>query len=703
MKILEKIDLDLEESLIQLHFKDYQKPLLISFNTPSRMFYLSLIALIIIEMKNLVSTEYIYIRKFEKELKDLDDLLAGQYASSTIDGMWDKIRKAWRYKLPDLEAAECFSILNREKLPPFEKGSKYRYDCSDDECDIWASLFQYDKLNIYRLKFAIDSISLGLNDIQVTLGELKDHAAWEEFLKLKSSKTSKIDIVEKKIGKRPESIKSRRYLIPGITLLFLLLIAGVLIFNRFYRPMPSPSELEMSDKKSIAILPFVNVSGDPDIEYFCDGVTDEIISKLARLKDLRVISRTSAFALKESAFDIHTIGDKLSVNNILEGSVRVSGDKLRISTQLIKVADDSHLWAGTFDREKKDIFDLQDNLAQEIACTLKSRLGCEGGEILGRHSTKNLDAYNLYLKGQFYFYKGSFQKAMNQFQKAIDIDPDYAAAYAGLANTFQILAFYHFSKQGTPYYQKANSAALKALELDKRLPEAYLVLAKLKMHYEWDWQGAEKAILRAIDLNPGAVDSHSFYGHLLRVMGRLDEAIEEGEIAIKLDPLSILANNRYGLSLMVDHQFESAILQLEATLKMYPDDVATLLYLGEAYLLQNRSEKGMALIEKAYLLFKDRSHLIQGIFGQTHGNYGNPENARNILNEAFEKRKASYYSSFAIALIYQGLGQIDETFEWLEKAYEERDPGLVYIKGYPQLWDLHDDPRFQALLKKMGL
>jgi len=177
MKILDKIDLDLEESLIRLYFKDNQKPLLISFNTPSRMFYLSLIALIFIEMKNLVSTEYIYIRKFEKELKDLDDLLAGQHVSNTIDGMWDKIRKAWRYKLPDLETAECFSILNREKLPPFEKGSKYRYNCSDDECDIWANLFQYDKLNIYRLKFAIDSFSLGLNDIQVTLGELKDHAA----------------------------------------------------------------------------------------------------------------------------------------------------------------------------------------------------------------------------------------------------------------------------------------------------------------------------------------------------------------------------------------------------------------------------------------------------------------------------------------------------------------------------------------------
>jgi TolB-like protein/Tfp pilus assembly protein PilF len=666
MKILEKIDLDLEESLIRLHFKDYQKPLLISFNTPSRMFYLSLIALIIIEMKNLGSTEYIYIRKFEKKLKDLDDLLAGQHASSTIDGMWNKIRKAWRYKLPDFETAECFSILNREKLPPFEKGGKYRYDCSDDECDIWASLFQYDKLNIYRLKFAIDSVSLGLNDIQVTLGELKDLAAWEEFLKLKSTKTSKIDIVEKKIGKRPESIKSLSYLIPGITLLSILLVAGVLIYNRFYQPMQRPSELEKPDKQSIAILPFVNVSGDPDIEYFCDGVTDEIISKLVRLKDLRVISRTSAFALKESALDIRTIGDKLSVDNILEGSVRVSGDKLRISTQLIKVADDSHLWAATYDREKKGIFDLQNNLAQEIACTLKSRLGCEGGEILGRYSTENLDAYNLYLKGRFYFYRDSFQEAIEQFQKAIDHDHDYAAAYAGLARTFNSLKFYYFSKPNTPYYQKAKSAALKALELDERLPEAYLALAILKMHYEWDWQGAEKAILRAIDLNPGAVDSHSFYGHLLRVMGRLDEAIAEGEIAIKLDPLSIMANNRYGLSLMVDRQYEAAVSHLEATLGMFPEDLATLQYLGDAYLLQNRYEEGIALFEKAFRLYKDRFQFIFGTAGHAHGKVGNHEKARNILNEALETRKTSNFSPFAIALIYRGLGNTDETFEWLK-------------------------------------
>jgi TolB-like protein len=701
MTILDKIDLDLEESLIRLHFKDNKTPLLISFNTPSRRFYLSLIALILIEMKNLGSTGYIYIRKFENTLKELDGLLAGQHASDTPEGMWEKIRKAWRYGLPDLETAEYFSILNREKLPPFEKGGKYRYNCSDEECDIWASLFQYDELNTWRLKFAINSVSLGLHDIRLTMGDLTDHTAWQEFIKQKRTAATGIERVAKEIQTRTGNRKWHGYLI-SLIILFSLLVVGIAIVKRVNQPVPSPSELEMSDKNSVAVLPFVNVSDDPDLEYFCDGVTDEIISKLAKLKDMRVISRTSAFALKESGLDIRTIAEKLGVDNVLEGSVRAADKELRITAQLVRASDDSHLWSETYDREMKDVFGLQENLAQEIACILKSRLGCNGDDIFGRHSTENLAAYNLYLKGRFYFFKNADQEAIEYFERAIEVSPDYAAAYAGLADAFQLVAFYN-SGLRTPYYQKAKSAALKALELDDRLHEAYVSLARYKMHFEWDWKGVEKAILQAIDLNPGAAEPHSFYGHYLRAMGRLDEAIAEGEISLKLDPLSIVANNRYGLSLLVDRQFEAAVKQLEATLKMYPEDLGTLLYLGEAYLLQNRSEDGMALMEKAYLLFKDMSELMYGIFGQSHGNIGNLEKARSILNEALEKRRASYFSPFAIALIYQGLGHIDKTFEWLEKAYEERDPAMIFITGYPQLWGLHADSRFQDLLKKMGL
>lgn len=706
MTILEKIELDLNESLILLYFKDKQVSLRLSFNTPSRKFYLSLIALILIETKNLKNTDFIYIRKYENELKLLDKYLAGHHKSNTVKGMWEKIRKAWRYGLPDLESTELFSILNREKLPPYEKGSKYRYNCSDNECDIWANLFQFDERNIWKLKFAFDSAGLDLGDVTLKFGDLRDKSAWDAFLKEIETSSNK-SLISRKDTESTKTITNAvhrhwRLIAASFVIAVFVIAGGVAILYRYTIPVTVQTNKVKEKKQSIAILPFVNISNDPDMDYFCDGITDEIISKLAKLKDLRVISRTSAFALKESELDIPAIAEKLSVQNILEGSVRVADNGLRVTAQLISATNDSHLWSETYDSEMKNVFELQESLASEIACSLKSRLGCEGGEIFLGHVTQNLDAYNLYLKGRFYFNKNAFQKAIEYFERAIEISPHYAAPYAGLADAFQLVAFYNLELNNV-YYQKAKSSVQKALELDEELPEAYVALARYEMHFEWDWKGVEKAILHAIDLNPGDAEPRSLYGHYLRVVGRLDEAIAQDKISLKLDPLSIVANNRYGLSLMIDRQLEPAILQLESTLQMHPDDLGAMLYLGEAYLLQNRIKEGIALIKKIYLKFKDRSHLIHGIFGQTQGNYGNSENAIKILNEVLEKRKDSYFSPFAIAVIYQGLGQIDKTFEWFQKAYDERDPAMIFLSGYPQLWDLHADPRFQALLKKIGI
>lgn len=701
MIMLKNIDLDLAVYSIQLNFKDNTKPLSISFDTPSRKFYFSIIVLVVNEMKNSQKHSFIHIRKHEKILRLLDRSLGGmQYRSKTGKAMWDKIRKAWRYSLPDLEAATHFKILNRYLIPPYGKGERHRYKCSENECDIWANLFQYDKNNTWRFKFDIESAFLGLEDIRLKFNDLRDNSAWQEFIKQKRSSATSIRDVIEKIKIKHKNRRWRIYAVPVI-IFFLLFVTGVSIFNRIYRPVISSDKIGVLDKPSIAILPFVNIDSDPDKEYLCDGITEEIINKVAKFRDLRVISRTSAFSLKNSGMDIRTIGEKLRVDNVLEGSIRTSNGKLRITAQLIKVADDSHLWSESYNHEMINVFGLQEKIAQEIACELKSKLGCKGDEVTGKPPTKDFEAYNHYLKGHFHLMGFSFGKSIEFFQKAIEIDSNFAAAYAGLARAYGRLAMYSF-EPGTPYYQKAMSAVLKALEIDDQLAEAYSSLGTLKTSFDWDWKGAEKANLRALDLNAGSAETHIIYEQYLRIVGRLDEANEEGKIALSLDPLSQYANRHYGLSLLINRRYDAAIKQLETTLDMFPDSSSSLLYLGDAYLAVGRDMEGIALMEEAYKRSKGKYPFINGIVGYAYGKVGKTETAKKLLSKALEKRKAAYFSSLAIAFIYQGLGNTDKTFEWLEKAYEEKEPLLSSIKNYPQLWTLHEDIRFKTLINKMG-
>ena len=268
-------------------------------------------------------------------------------------------------------------------------------------------------------------------------------------------------------------------------------------------------------------MPFVNVNNDPEHEYFCDGITEELINNLARVRDLHVISRTSAFYLKDKALDLRTIGEKLNVDHVLEGSVRVSGNKLRISAQLIKAADDSHLWAETYDREMKDIFMTQENLAQEIACSLKSRLGCNGDEVFSKRYTENVEAYRLYLKGRYFENKMSYKQAIEYFEQAITIDPNYALAYAGLSDSYTGLGDAGLSAiPPKEAFSKAKEAVDKALEIDDELAEAHASLAHLKMH-DFDWAGAEWEFKRAIELNPNYATTYHMCGFNYALMESL--------------------------------------------------------------------------------------------------------------------------------------------------------------------------------------
>ena len=706
MKRVKKIEIDLSTFKIVLQFQNAKDPLILHFDTPSRKFYFALIALIVHEMKQQDHPGFVYIRKHEKILKLMDDALAGLNASGTIDGMWEKIRKAWHYSLPNLEEASNFTIEGRDQVTPYEKGGKYLYECTEEECDIWASLFGIDEItNKWRLKFAVDEAWLDLSDVTIKYGDLKDDSAWNTFLRqLEEASTKNLPNTDSESEKPVVKAYPIRWqlLALAVVVLFVMLIGSAAILNRYLRPVPPPVELVAVAKPSIAILPFINVSDDPDKDYFCDGLTEELINSLASVRDLRVISRTSAFYFKDKGFDLRTIGEKLGVENILEGSVRVSGDQLRISAQLIKVADDSHLWADTYDQKMKDIFDTQEDLARNIACSLKSKLGCKQEEVIAKRYTENVDAYNFYLKGRFFSTKHLFKEAVAHFKQAISLDTKYALAYTGLADAYNNMAFF-YSESVNEYYLKSKEAALKAIDIDRDLPEAYASLGYLKCRYEWDWKGAEKDLKRAIELNPGSVLSHRYYSSYLRGVGRLDESLVELKKALELDPLSRGVNARIGLLLQCQRKVEEAIKHLKKTLEMYPNHPIVLVFLGSAYTDNGDYDNGVATLEKAVMRTKRKSPFALGILGYTYGITGKITAAQEILNEALLRSKKGHFSPHFIALIYTGIGDKDKAFEWLERAYKNRDPRIYPIKTIANLRSLHSDPRWSALMKKMGL
>ena len=415
MAKLEKIKLDLETYKILLKFHDNKESISIHFDTPSRRFYFALIALIVIAMKDLNKAGYIHIRKHENTLKLLDKSLAGKHVSKSAEDMWIKIRKAWRDRLPDLETAPLFKIIDRDLIAPYEKGGKYRYDCSDDECDIWANFFDYDKSNPWRFKFAIDSASLSLNDISVAIADLRGNAAWLEFLR-------RLSIQPKAVSREKKA--SPRWWKKLAFFLVTISIVGAATFTlwKFYVwHIPATKTLELPDKPSIAVLPFVNMSGDPEQEYFCEGLAEELINALVHVNALRVAARTSSFHFKDRRADLREIGEALDVETVLEGSVRKQGNQIRITAQLIQADNGYRLWSETYDRQLDNIFQIQEDIATAVVEALRITLLGEAPK------TRRTDpaAYQLFLEGQYLkrqISRDSLNRAVEVFKQAVEIE-----------------------------------------------------------------------------------------------------------------------------------------------------------------------------------------------------------------------------------------------------------------------------------------
>jgi serine/threonine-protein kinase len=460
--------------------------------------------------------------------------------------------------------------------------------------------------------------------------------------------------------------------------------------------------LPAESEASIAVLPFANLSGDKDNEYFSDGLAEEILNALTKLHGLKVAARTSAFAFKGRNEDIRLIGETLHVTHVLEGSVRKAGSRLRITAQLISIADGCHVWSERYDREMTDIFAIQDEISQAIVTVLKLKLAKPASRALGRRPVEP-EAYESYLKGRFFWNKrteSDLNRSIEYFLRAIELDPAYALAYAGLSDAYVLLGIFGVRAPGD-VYPKARAAAERALEIDETLAEPHAALGHVLTAYDWDFQGAETEYKRALDLNSSYPTAHQWYGHLLAVTGRYAEGIAEVTRARDLDPLSVPINAFVGLIYMKARKSREAVEAARKGVDLDPNNPFAHWILARALDAQNELSESVAESEKAARL-SGGGQASTAQLGCAYARIGDTAKAHKIIDQLAELSRTKYVSPYDIAIIYTGLGEKDLALEWLEKAYEERAVRLLELPD-PAFDTLRSDPRFQDLVKRIGL
>jgi TolB-like protein/Tfp pilus assembly protein PilF len=440
------------------------------------------------------------------------------------------------------------------------------------------------------------------------------------------------------------------------------------------------------------------MSNDPEQEYFSDGMSEEIIGALAKLEGLKVISRTSAFYFKGEHVDLRTVGEKLKVDNVLEGSVRKAGNKLRISAQLIKVDDDIHLWSETYDRELKDVFAIQDEISQAVVQNLKVTLLGEVRKPLVKDYTKNTKAYELFLKGRYFENKGplGLDKAIEYMKKTIKADPGYVPAYAYSA-AINIVIGFSLSLPPWEVKPKVNAFIRKAFEIDDNYGFTYVPQGLINL-LEYNWKGAEKSYRRAVELNPSQSDCHLGYSTYLAAVGRMDEAVAEIKHAVELDPLSSFHLFFLGRYLSFIGQFDQAVDKLEETLEINANHPWVLLGLALSY-------AGKGMYDKAISIFEGcrNIHNLAVYLGYLYGKAGKRKEAQSILDDFLDRTKRGFFSPYFIAILYSGLGEKDKAFEFLDRAYEVQDLNQYFIKVVDFFDSIRSDPRWTEQMKKRGL
>jgi TolB-like protein len=462
---------------------------------------------------------------------------------------------------------------------------------------------------------------------------------------------------------------------------------------------PKPAPRADDDRRSIAVLPFVNMSDDRDNEYFSDGMTEEILNALTKVRDLRVASRTSSFAFKGKVQDVLQIAHELRVDSVVEGSVRKAGNRVRVTAQLISAADGYHLWSETYDREIQDVFRVQDEISRSIVEALRLELGTKEKDGLIDHETQDVEAYTLYLKGRFFFntyQKADMQRSLDIYRRALELDPEYGRAYAGIADTLMQLADDWMPPEEA--YPRAMEAARKAIELDESLAEAHTALGKVLGWFEWDFDGAELALRRAVAANPNYADAHWGLASILPPNGQLYEAIEEMRKAMAIDPLT---QNAYYLArfLMFAGRLDEAKEAAGKAIELDPTSFRPILVRGQCALIEGNPEAALEYFEKAFEVSRVAS--VDSFKARALAALGRVEEARAILDTA--RSGDDYVRSEFMAAAWASLGELDRAFDALETAYADRSAGLIYLNVDPAYEPLRSDPRYADLLDRIGL
>jgi serine/threonine protein kinase/lipoprotein NlpI len=452
---------------------------------------------------------------------------------------------------------------------------------------------------------------------------------------------------------------------------------------------------------SVAILPFVNVSNDPNTEYLSDGISESLINNLSQLPQLKIIARSSSFKYKGKEADPQEVAKALGVQAVVTGRVAQRGDQLIVSVELVDARDRTQMWGEQYQRPVADLLAVQREIAKEITGNLRLRLS-EAQQQMTNRSAGNAQAYELYLKGHYYMNtltdEGT-KKGLGYFQQAIETDSNYAPAYAGLAESYAQLAGSGVipSKEAIA---KAKAAALKALELDDALAEAHTALGLIALSSEWDWNGAEREFKRAIALNPNYVNARHWYSHYLITMGRIEESLAESKKALELDPLDVAMNFHLGWHYFYARQYDQAIAQLQRTLGMDRNSDAAHCILGWVYEQKGQFDEAIAELKKSMELGGGDQ---RGSIGHVYAISGRRGEAQKLLDQLREESRQKYVSPYNIATIYEGLGEKDQAFAWLEKSYAARESSMASLKVDPEFASLRSDPRFTDLLRRMGL
>ncbi len=456
---------------------------------------------------------------------------------------------------------------------------------------------------------------------------------------------------------------------------------------------------------SLAILPLANAGADAEMEYLSDGITESIINSLAQLPQLRVVPRSTVFRYKGQEIDPQQAGQELGVRAVFTGRVMQLGDSLVVKTELIDIANQSQLWGEQYRRQITDIFALQEEISQEISEKLRLQLTGEERQKLVKRYTDNTEAYHLYLKGRYYVHKRTpdrIKKGIECFLQAIDLDPNYALAHAGLAEAYGFLASSTGGQPPREAYPRAKAAAMKALELDDTLGEAHCTLGFFRLLYDWDFAAAEAEYKRAIELSPNFANAWDGYGFYFKATGQHEAAIRACQRAQELEPLSLFITLSLGWAYYFARQYDRALEQGRKTLDMDPNFGFAYWHRGMVYLQQQKYEEAIAAFRKAINLSGTTTTFISYL-GYAHARLGKHREARQMLAQFESQSKRQYISSYFVAMIHLGLGDLDRAFEWLEKAYEERSGFLAFIKVEPMLDAARGNARFEELVKKMNL